>query len=87
MSEKQNGVLITAPLFGTGKEKPEEFPGYSCGNCQGNGYVIDPDIITERVKKPCPSCGGTGQVKAVVTVEWVRDGEIKPYFKEEEARS
>lgn len=87
MSKKQNGVLITAPLFGTGKEKPEEFPGYSCGYCQGNGYVIDPDIITERVKKPCPSCGGTGQVKAVVTVEWVRDGEIKPYFKEEEARS
>ena len=83
MSKKQSGVLITAPLFGTGREKPEEFPGYPCGYCQGNGYVIDPDIITERVKKPCTSCGGTGQVKAVVTVEWVPDGEVKPYFKGE----
>lgn len=76
-----NGVQISAPLFGVGKEKPEEFPGYSCGYCQGNGWFLDPDE-NERVKKPCPSCGGTGQVKAVVTVEWVPDGEVKPYFKE-----
>lgn len=81
MSEKQNGVLISAPLFGTGKEKPEEFPGYNCGYCQGSGYFLDPDIITEQVRKPCPSCGGTGKVKAVVTVEWVPDGEVKPYFR------
>lgn len=83
MSEKWNGVLISAPIFGAGREKTQEFPGYSCGYCQGNGYVLDPDIITERVKKPCPSCGGTGQVKAVVTVEWVPDGEVKPYFRED----
>lgn len=51
MSEKRNGVLITAPIFGTGKEVVGEFTGYSCGRCQGNGYYIDPDIITERVKK------------------------------------
>lgn len=83
MSMKQNGVLISAPLFGTGREKPEEFSGYNCGYCQGNGYVLDADVITERVKKPCPSCGGTGRVKAVVTVEWVADGEVKPYFRED----
>lgn len=82
MSKRLNGVQISAPLFGVGKEKPEEFPGYSCGYCQGNGWFIDPDVIHERVKKPCPSCGGTGQVKAIVTVEWVADGEVKPYFKE-----
>lgn len=82
MSERQNGVLITAPLFGTGQEKPEEFTGYSCGYCQGNGWFWDSDIIHERVKKPCPSCGGTGKVKAIVTVEWVPDGEVKPCFKE-----
>ena len=38
MSVKQNGVLITAPLFGTGRETVGEFPGYSCGYCQGNGW-------------------------------------------------
>lgn len=81
MSEKRNGVLITAPIFGTGKEVVGEFTGYSCGRCQGNGYYIDPDIITERVKKMCPSCGGTGKVKAVVTIDWIPDGDLKSYFK------
>ena len=85
MSQKQNGVLISAPLFGVGKEKPEVFPGYACGYCQGNGYVLDPDVITEYVRKPCPSCGGTGQVKAIVTVEWVPDGQMKSYFREEDS--
>lgn len=83
MSERQNGVLITAPLFGTGRETVGYFTGYACGYCQGNGWHLDPDVIHERVKKPCPSCGGTGQVKAVVTVEWVPDGEVKRCLNEE----
>ena len=83
MSEKQSGVLITAPQFGTGKETVGYFTGYACGYCKGNGYYLDPDIINERVKVPCPKCGGTGQVKGIVTVEWVPDGEVKSYFKEE----
>lgn len=82
MSKKQNGVLITAPLFGTGKETVGEFPGYPCGYCQGNGWFWNPEIIHERVKLPCPKCGGTGRVKGIVTVEWVPDGEVKPCFKE-----
>ena len=83
MSVKQNGVLITAPLFGTGKETVGYFTRYGCGYCQGTGYFIDPDIVNERVKTPCPKCGGTGKVKGIVTVNWVPDGEVKPYFKED----
>ena len=82
MSVKQNGVLITAPLFGTGRETVGEFLGYSCGYCQGNGWLWNPEVIHERVKMPCPKCGGTGKVKGIVTVEWVPDGEVKSYFKE-----
>lgn len=82
MSERQNGVLITAPLFGIGREQ-EVFTGYSCGYCQGNGWFWNPDVIHERVKMPCPQCGGTGKVKAVVTIEWRPDGEVKEYFKKE----
>lgn len=84
MSKRQNGVLITAPLFGTGRETLGEFPGYSCGYCQGNGWFLDAEVITERVKTPCPKCGGTGRVKGIVTVEWVPDGEVKPCFREED---
>ena len=61
MSVKQNGVLITAPLFGTGRETVGEFLGYSCGYCQGNGWLWNPEVIHERVKMPCPKCGGTGR--------------------------
>ena len=81
MSEKKNGVLISAPLFGTGKETVGYFTGYSCGYCQGNGYFWNCEIVNERVKTPCPKCGGTGRVKGIVTVEWVPDGEVKDYFK------
>lgn len=84
MSEKMNGVLITAPLFGVGKETVGCFTGYDCTCCNGNGYVLDPEIITERVKKPCPQCGGTGKLKGIVTVEWIPDGEVRPYFKGKE---
>lgn len=83
MSEKQNGVLITAPLFGAGRETVGEFSGYACGYCHGRGYFLDPDIINECVKKACPSCGGTGKVKAVVTIDWIPDGDLKSYFKNE----
>ncbi|WP_276865808.1 hypothetical protein [Bacteroides heparinolyticus] len=41
-------------------------------------------MITERVKTPCPKCGGTGRVKGIVTVEWVPDGEVKPCLREED---
>lgn len=82
MSKKQNGVLITAPLFGTGLETIGEFSGYTCGYCQGNGWFWDSDIINERLKKPCPKCGGSGKVKGIVTVDWVPDGEAKACFKE-----
>lgn len=83
MSRKQDTVVLCPPIFGTGTEQLEEFTGYSCGRCHGNGYFLDPDITNECVKIPCPGCGGTGQVKGIVTVEWRTDGEIKPYFKEE----
>ena len=82
MSEKRNGVLVTAPLFGTGRETVGEFPGYPCGYCQGNGWLWNPEIIHERVKMPCPKCLGSGRVKGIVTVDWVPDGEVKPCFKE-----
>lgn len=84
MSEKQNGVLIKAPHFGTGRETVGYFTGYGCGYCDGRGWFLDPKIVNEQVKMPCPKCGGTGQVKGIVTVEWVADGEVKPYLKMEE---
>lgn len=74
MSKKQNGVLVTAPHFGTGRETVGEFPGYSCGYCQGNGYFQGDITVKDTELVPCPKCGGTGKVKGIVTVDWVPDG-------------
>ena len=82
MSKKENVVIITPPGYGVGIELVGQFSGYCCGLCHGNGYHLDPDVINGRLKKPCSACHGTGRVKGVVTVDWTPDGEIKPYFKE-----
>ena len=58
--------------------------GYACGYCHGNGWFWNPEIIHERVKIPCPKCGGTGHVKGIVTVEWVPDGEVKACFSKKQ---
>ena len=81
MSQKQNTLLISPPQFGTGQEK-EVFEGYECAYCNGNGYHWSNIAEAEQVKKPCPKCRGTGKVKALVTIDWTPDGEIKNYFKE-----
>lgn len=83
MSRKQNGVLITAPLFGTGQER-EVFEGYPCGYCHSKGYFSRDSEEGQWEKYPCPKCGGTGKVKAVVTIDWQPDGEVKPFLKQVE---
>lgn len=55
MSKKQNGVLVTAPHFGTGRETVGEFPGYSCGYCQGNGYFQGDITVKIRNWSRAPS--------------------------------
>lgn len=45
-------------------------PGHRCNYCQGNGWFWGRDDAYEEVKVPCPMCGGSGEVDAVVTVEW-----------------
>ncbi len=80
MSEKKDILVLSSPNFGTGKETIGYYTGYACGYCHGNGWFWNPEIIHERVKIPCPKCGGTGHVKGIVTVEWVPDGEVKACF-------
>ena len=82
MSKQCNSVLVTAPDFGTGQEVIGEFTGYDCGYCHGNGWLWNPEIIHERVKIPCPKCGGSGKVKASVVVNWIPDGSIKTFLNE-----
>lgn len=44
--------------------------GHRCNYCHGNGWFWGTDDYGESIKEPCPMCGGSGEVDAVVTVEW-----------------
>lgn len=45
--------------------------GFLCPNCCARGYLGG--IAHNEEKYPCPSCKGTGLLKAIVTVRWASD--------------
>jgi len=51
-------------------------PGHVCNYCHGQGEVTgeDPELPGEWVFKKCPVCGGSGELDAVVTIEWRPQG-------------
>lgn len=73
MSKKQTMISLAPP----GRISTEGFvsKGHVCGYCHGKGWFYG-DLHKDEVE-PCPDCGGSGEVMAVVTVEW------KPAMKEE----
>lgn len=74
MSTKQQALLLTSPLFSDEHPKErEEFTGFPCNNCQGNGWHRKYNNEGEWVKVPCRVCGGTGKLKAIVTIQWLPD--------------
>lgn len=81
MSEQKNIISITPPDFGTGEEHIEIDGVFYCGRCRGMGFFWGTDG-KEAVKVKCDKCGGTGEVKASVTVSWEPAGKLKSYFQE-----
>lgn len=64
MSKKSTIIEITPP----DRVKKEVIVAgpQICSYCRGNGWHWGPQL--KKVK--CPDCGGTGEVKAIVTVDW-----------------
>lgn len=64
------------------ENRPEKFSvvGFTCPNCNGIGWGWRRNDGTRFdwfdgggfVKATCPTCGGTGEVDAEVTVNWKR---------------
>ena len=74
MSKQKQALLITPPLFP--KEHPYEmdnFYGFKCSYCQGNGWIPTLGERNENERKDCPGCKGSGRLKAVVTTKWMPD--------------
>ena len=69
--------LVTPSFMSKGRNREMLVsPGHKCGYCQGNGWFWGEEHH-ESVKVNCPVCGGSGQLDAIVTVDW------KPTRKEE----
>ncbi|QFQ13086.1 hypothetical protein C7Y71_008685 [Pseudoprevotella muciniphila] len=41
-----------------------------CHYCCGSGWFWGTDEFGESEKLPCPLCGGAGQLRPEVTIEW-----------------
>lgn len=76
MSERKEIIEITAPAYITpqkAKIQARELfcvPGFVCNYCKGNGWFWGEDDKGERIKNDCPVCKGSGELDAVITVEW-----------------
>ena len=48
-------------------------PG-DCSYCNGRGYFTPIQVGHDEYEdNPCPVCGGTGRLKAEVTIHWAPD--------------
>lgn len=76
MSYRQQALLISPPLFiKDHTQEREVFHGLCCPACSGNGWHWKENDFGERYKDSCRHCGGTGKLKAVVTIEYKPDKE------------
>lgn len=77
MSRTRQMIELQAPSV-MREKRLERFAvtGFTCPECKGNGWVVrlwDSSMDADRWGKvDCPTCGGTGEVDAEVTVSWKR---------------
>lgn len=73
MSEVRKILTIRPPKYmGTGSNK-ESFvsSGHKCPSCAGNGWHWGVDACGhDREMVNCSVCGGSGELTAIVSVEW-----------------
>ena len=47
-------------------------PGHKCGCCHGNGWFWGVGDDGQSLKRSCAMCGGSGELTALVSIEWQR---------------
>ena len=80
MSKKLDVYQLSVPrIIYPQKEitEQEEFRGFSCGGCSGNGWNWGYDEEGDNAHITCPVCHGSGLLKAIVTTQWVADKKEK----------
>lgn len=72
MSKIEKQLDICPPSYMCKGPNRENFvsTGHVCGYCRGNGWFWGEDELGERVKRDCPVCQGSGELDAIITVDW-----------------
>ena len=69
MSRVKQTVELRPPSCDVTKEVHTS-PGHLCGYCHGVGHFRSPYRDRDEEPTPCPVCGGSGMLDAIITVEW-----------------
>ena len=73
MSRIKKQLEICPPAYMCKGPNRENFvsTGHKCGYCKGNGWFWGTEEGSrEDMRKPCPVCEGSGELDAVITVDW-----------------
>ena len=71
MSKRKQIIELIAPDYKNGVEN-DTFNGFSCPACNGRGWNLD-HAPRGSTKIDCTRCGGSGKLRAKVTIEWEAD--------------
>lgn len=69
MSKTKQILEISSPTMKTIRERLTGLV-QQCNYCCGNGWFWGMDEYGEPVKDPCPLCGGSGQMRPEIVIEW-----------------
>lgn len=68
--EKQLGICPPVHMQkGTNRESFVS-TGHGCSYCNGNGWFWGEDERGESLKNDCPVCEGSGELDAIIIVDW-----------------
>lgn len=73
MSTRNTIIELKVPPYLTVNRSGREVfcsPGHVCSCCKGNGWIWSENEKGEPIHKDCPVCRGSGELDAIVTIEW-----------------
>ena len=80
MSRVKKELALFPPTCLQEGKRPEVLvsTGHACSYCHGNGWYWGFDG-REAVRRDCPVCEGSGELDALITIQWFKKGGKEGY--------